>query len=238
MQIRYEHLNWGWKEHIPYLRKLASEPRVRRVCEIGGGANPSLSIDFVREHGLDYTVLDISQEELDKAPAQYNKVCADITSETLNLPGGYDLVFSKMLAEHVKDGRQFHRNIHRLLNPEGQAFHFFPTLSILPFVINRLLPERVTEPLLVSIQDRRERSGKHAKFPAYYDWCQGPINSQIRRYQSVGFDVEEFIGFFGHNYYKKIPLLHKMQDRFARTLIKHPIPWLTSHAYVVLHKRA
>src|ERR1700721_1406514 len=53
----------------------------------------------------------------------------------------YDLVFSKMLCEHLPDARTFHANCLRLLRPGARAVHFFPTLYTLPFVANRLIPE-------------------------------------------------------------------------------------------------
>lgn len=237
MKINYENSNEAWSNSFAYLESLIHNNRIRRVLEVGGGANPTFPLDFVVRHGLEYTVLDISADELAKAPQGYLKVQADITSPTLVLPGGYDLVFSKMLAEHVKCGETFHRNVHRLLVPGGMAFHFFPTLYAPPFVVNRLLPERLAEKVLHLFQSGRSKEGRHAKFPAYYSWCRGPMSSQIKRFESLGYRLEEYIGFFGHDgYYGKFPRIMKVHRFVSNWLVRHPVPWLTSFAYVTLRK--
>lgn len=235
MRVRFgAAMEEAWRGYKTYLEDLASRPGVKRVCEIGGGANPALPMGFVERHGLEYVILDISSEELAKAPDEYPKVQADIMAPDLNIVGGYDLVFSRMVAEHVRSGRDFHQNVLSLLSEGGIAFHFFPTLYTPLFVINRLLPEWLSEFVLLAGQPYRKREGRHAKFPAYYSWCRGPSSSQIRKFESLGFKVEEYIGFFGHEYYKKVKPLHKAHEWLASTLIKYPLPWLTSFAYVVM----
>jgi len=98
-----------------------------------------------------------------------------------------------------------------------------------------MFPERVADALLQLVAPRdKEQFGK---FPAYYHWCRGPIKRQIQRLESVGYEVVEYKGFFGHNYYERVPLFreaHKLKTHF---LLKHPIPWLTSYAIVVLKKK-
>jgi 2-polyprenyl-3-methyl-5-hydroxy-6-metoxy-1,4-benzoquinol methylase len=222
-----------------YVLGLACRPGVRRICEIGGGANPALPLEFLRQHGLDYTVLDISQEELNKAPEGYTKVQADIASRDFNLTGNYDLVFSKLLAEHVADGEQMHRNIWKILADDGYAFHHFPTLYTVPFLLNRLAPEQWSEQVLLHLAPNRARSSKWAKFPAYYSWCRGPMRRQVQRLESVGYRVEEYVGFFGHDYYaqsKKVRFLDAPQRHLTSFLLKHPVPLFTSYAYLLLQK--
>lgn len=172
---------------------------------------------------------------LSRPPQGYLKIQADIALPTLDLPGGYDLIFSKMLAEHVPSGETFHRNVRRLLASGGVAFHFFPTLYAPPFVVNRLLPERLAERFLHLLQSGREKEGKHAKFPAYYSWCRGPMPLQIKKFERLGYRVDEYIGFFGHEgYYMKLPVLAKVHRALSNWLVHHPAPWLTSFAYVTL----
>lgn len=237
MRIRFDATENIWEEYNTYLEELASQPGVKRICDIGGGANPALSMDFIERNRLEYVVLDISPEELAKAPNEYSKVQADITSPGLNIDGGYDLVFSKFVAEHVRSGRDFHNNVRGLLSEDGIAFHFFPTLYAPPFVINRLVPEWLSEFILLTIQPGRTKEGKHSKFPAYYSWCRGPVSNQIRKFESLGYRVEEYTGFFGHwFYYEKVKLLKKLHNWISSVLVKYPVPWLTSFAYVVMVK--
>src|SRR5579885_612945 len=229
----------AWRGVEGHLADLIRGRNYRRIIELGAGANPTFTLDFVSDHGLDYTLLDLSREELGKAPAGYATVCADICAENLEVAGGYDFAFSRMLAEHVPDGGRFHRNVYRLLRGGGAAFHFFfMTLFAPPFVANYLLPEWLAERLLNLLQPGRGKRGRFGKFPAQYSWCRGPLEGQIRKFESVGFVVEEYAGFFGHEpYYRKIPLLREFHRWLSLRLSRHPIPWLTSFAQVLLVKK-
>lgn len=196
-QIRYCLSDNVWEDVIPDILRLIETRGFVRVVELGAGANPMLPADFVASRGIVYTLLDISQAELDKAPAGYLKVCADICGGEPFSGGQYDFAFSRMLAEHVPDGARFHRNIRSLLREGGCALHLFPTLFALPFLTNALLPEALAEKLLHLLQPGRERSGVQGKFPARYSWCRGPMRSQIRRFERLGYEVEQYLGFYG-----------------------------------------
>ncbi len=238
MEIKYDHSEVAWSEFRIFLERLILQSKAKRICEVGGGANPVLGLDFILENDLQYTVIDISSEELDKAPSNYHKIQADMAAEDFSLSGEFDLIFSKMLAEHVKDGKAFHKNIRKLLAINGLALHFFPTLFALPFVANRLIPEIITTKLLRILQSGRSKSGRKGKFPAYYHWCRGPIQSQIKKFENLGYVVDKYIGFYGHGeYYRKVPFIKNMHDVLCKNLIKYPIPVLTSFAYVVLKNK-
>jgi uncharacterized UPF0146 family protein len=179
----------AWTRHEAFLKTLASRPNIRRVLEIRDGANPALPLNFIESYGLEYVVLDILAEELAKAPDGYAKVQADIMSPSLDIGGSYDLIFSKMVAEPVRSGRDFHSRVFDLLSEGGVAFHYFPTLYAPPFVVNRLLPERLSESILLLFQPTRTREGKSAKFRSYYSWCRGPSSRQIKKFQALGYEV-------------------------------------------------
>src|ERR1035437_487212 len=239
MIIRYGFFKNGWDGFYGVLEELILRLDAKRVLEVGGGGvHQSLSREFVELNRIQYTLLDISNEQLAKAPKQYLKVQADIGSRTLALAGEYDVVCSHMVAEHVKEGEMLHRNVYRLLAPGGIAFHFFPTLYAPPFVVNRMLPESLSARILSIVQSGRGSAGFYPKFPAFYNWCRGPTKSQINRLEHLGYQVEQYIGFFGHSYYEKIKLVNKLHCVLTRWLIRHPATWLTSHAYVVLSKPA
>jgi SAM-dependent methyltransferase len=227
----------AWASFEQRLRGVVADHGLKRILEVGGGANPMLPIEDVRAQGLEYTVLDISETELSKAPEGYRTVCADIAQAGLQIEGGYDFAFSRMLAEHVPSGEMLHRNIHALLRPGGYAMHFFPTLWAPPFLINRLLPERATDRLLAAINPRRDRY-RLAKFPAHYSWCRGPTPAQLQRFDRLGYDVVSYGGYFGHGrYYQHFPRIQKLHLRVAGYLARHPRSWATSFAVVVLRKR-
>jgi len=216
------------------LKELIASHDSRSICEVGGGANPSLPLDYIKSRGLRHCLLDISPRELAKAPEGYEKIVADISSDDAPPGGPFDLVISKMLAEHVQRPLQFHQNVRSLLRPGGIAFHFFPTLYAPPFVANLLLPERLSAAALNLFSPRDPV--QHAKFPAYYRWCRGPTAAQRRRFESLGYVVERYVGFFGHGYYNRIPLLRTLHEWATRYLLRHPVSWMTSFAYVVLRR--
>ncbi|MGO9607089.1 MAG: class I SAM-dependent methyltransferase [Candidatus Binataceae bacterium] len=235
--IRYEFFKDGWDNFYGTLEDLIHRLGAKKVLEIGGGGvHQSLTKEFVELNGIQYTLLDISTEQLARAPEQYMKVQADIGATDLNLSGDYDVVCSHMLAEHIKNGERLHRNVYRLLAPGGVAFHFFPTLYALPYLANRLLPRRLTAKVLSIVQSGREPESIYPMFPAFYSWCRGPTKAQINKLENVGYQVEQYIGFFGHEYYKKLKCVDRLHRALSRWLILHPTARLTSHAYLVLRK--
>jgi hypothetical protein len=234
MTISYHH--WyqfpGWKTED--VGAFITRHRLRRILEVGAGCNPSLSPEVIVREDLRYTILDSSAEELAKGPDGYEKWCADIGSPACEIRSGFELVFSRMVAEHVKNARQMHENIFAMLAPGGYALHYFPTLYAFPFVVNRFLSEGISGALLDRFAPRDRF--KHDKFKAYYRWCRGPTPASLARFEALGFTVVEYQGYFGHGYYEKLPLLRPLQRAKAAFLEKHPVPALTSYARVLLRK--
>ncbi|HSW12143.1 MAG TPA: methyltransferase domain-containing protein [Solimonas sp.] len=215
----------------PRLMDCLETLRPQTVCEIGGGARPSVGLDTVQRLGLRYVVLDISREQLDLAPAGYDKRVCDISARNPYLEPGYDFMFSRMLAEHVADGAQFHRNVFQLLRPGGVALHFMPSLYATPFLANRLLPQGLSTALWQAIRRRDS-----AKFPARYSWCCGPTDHMRARFEDLGYEILEYRGFYGHGYYRRLPPLHGLVQRIARLLLAHPQPLLASYVWLMLRK--
>jgi SAM-dependent methyltransferase len=203
------------------------------ICDIGAGANPTFPIEHALRNNVAVTLLDISSVELAKAPSGYRTIVADIADPTLDVSDRFDVVCSRMLAEHVRDARVFHTNVHRLLRPGGHAIHFFPTLWTLPFVVNRFVPESLASRLFRAARTGRD-PWREGKFPAYYRMCRGPTPRQLRGLTNLGFEVLDYYSFFGHAYYVRLPILQALQERWARALVRRPVPHLTSYAIVVL----
>ena len=222
------------KCYLPIIQLLARLPQVKSLCEIGGGANPLLEHDFILQNQLEYTILDISQEELDKAPDCYHKICADITSDDLHFTQQFDLVFSRMVAEHIKPAENFHKNVFQMLSEKGIAFHFFPTLYSLPFFVNKIIPDSLAQGLLDFFAPRDKF--QNAKFRAYYDWCFGPTKENIQRFNGVGYQILQYIGFFGHGYYEGYNPMDWMHRQKTSLLLQSPNPYLTSYVYLLLAK--
>jgi SAM-dependent methyltransferase len=207
-----------------------------KVCELGGGARPAIELPFLREHDLECLVVDLSEAELEKAPSGYATLVGDVSSAAFSTGSheGYDLVFSRVLAEHITDPRQFHANVHRLLRPGGTAMHFFPTLWWPPFVVNRMLPEALAERLLLRVEPWRVKSGPAGKFPAYYRWCRGPTERQVARFASVGFAVEHCVAYFGESTHAPGKALKRLNRAWMEFMVGHPSYLFTSYATYTL----
>ncbi len=226
----------AWARFDSRIQDLCIASPGQRILDIGGGANPVVPLEVVRQHLLDYTLLDISEEELAKAPADYHKACFDITGSEA-FTGGYDLAFSKMLAEHIKYAPQFHKNVLGFLRPGGVAIHFFPTLYAFPFIANHLIPENLAEKILVKLTPFRKRGGKFSKFPAYYQWTLGPTRKQIRRLEDAGFEIEQYEALYGHEgYYEKYPAIKAIHLAEAKLLARLKLSMFTSYSVVTLRK--
>lgn len=223
-----------WSEYSELVKGLVQQHGARKICDVGGGANPVLPAAYVQAHNLDCTILDVSMEELAKAPAGYQKLVQDIEAHDFALRDCFDFVVTKMLAEHIRHGQLFHQNLYALLEPGGIAVHYFPTLYALPFVANRLAPQWLSS-LLLEIFSPRERY-RQGKFPAYYSWCYGPTQPMLMMLHKVGFEILEYRGLIGHTYFDRVPVVRELHRAFSRFLVRHPTPYLTSFAQVILRK--
>jgi SAM-dependent methyltransferase len=232
----------GWQRAPAYLEPFIVADSLRAVADIGGGANPLLSQEFVQKHGLDYCVLDVSAAELAKAPPWCRTLEVDITAPDAEFDARtqglrFDLVFSNMLMEHLRDGRQAHRNIHRMLRPGGLSIHFFPVPNNLPLRVNKWAPERLSLALLRLAQPTRDLKGLHGKFPAYYDLCGNPGPRLTAVFKSLGYEVVEHTGYIGHDYYARLPVLRELEHLARRLLLWLQVP-MTSFVLIALRKRA
>lgn len=171
------------------VRQIAEEHGARSICDIGGGANPLLSLDDIERLGLRYLVVDASADQLAEAPTGYDTRTADVGSGAFELEGErFDLAVSQFVAEHVADPASFHADVRDALHPGGRAAHFLPTLPALPFVANRLLRGRESRRVLdILTPEVRAQDGLLGKFAPYYRWCEGPTRRQYQRFASAGF---------------------------------------------------
>jgi hypothetical protein len=204
---------------------------------VGSGANPTLSADLVSSLNIRYTANDVSTEELGKADGVYDRWVCDLSRDSIpeRMRGRFDLVFSRMVNEHISDGHAYHANIHALLKPNGLAAHCFSTLYALPFAANRILPDALGGLLWQVFAPRP--TYKTRKFRAYYDWSRGPSREALSRFEKLGYEVVEYRGYFGHSYYARVPLLHWLECLKTRILLAKPIPALCSYGMMIARKR-
>lgn len=225
-----------WHDTEGMLLRLIVEQGARVIGDIGGGKRPLVRPERVKELGIRYVVLDIDQTELDLADPRYEKVCVDMTGENVanRVPMKFDFMFSMYFLEHVKDPLTLHRNIYSMLAPGGRVLHFFPTLFALPFVVNKLTSEGLGDRLLNLVQPERKLGPGKARFPAYYRWCFGPSRSQVARFESLGYEVERYVGYCGHNYYARIPALAALESMLAHVSARMRLTWRSAFAEVQL----
>jgi len=133
----------GWDKFPAFIEDVIVRDSVKRVCEVGAGANPAIGCDTIRKHGLTFRAVDQVEGELLKsrtAETSVYDVCADAP-----VPGApYDLIFSRMTAEHFRNPERAYSNMFQALNPGGLTVHSFATLYALPFALNRVLPVRTS----------------------------------------------------------------------------------------------
>lgn len=228
----------GWDAYPDLIRETATTLRLRRLIEIGGGRDPLFGSDEVARLGLDYTVNDIAEGELDHLPAGYRKACFDVASLPQNLDrwsGQFDLAFSRMVFEHVSDGRRAWTNLSTMLAPGGVAVAYMPVLFSPPFVANRLIPDRLAATIVRALYPAR-RGEEDPVFPARYSWCMAISSAMTRRLRGVGFEDVHVLPFWHHDYYARVPLLREA-DRMAQKAFA-AMNWsaLASYAYIVARK--
>ena len=228
--------SWPFKNFRGTVTGLARHFALTSLCEVGGGRIPLLQQETVGELGADYAICDISQAELDRAPGWLSKVQCDIGASDLQglKRNQYDLMFSHMVMEHVRDVRQAYVNTFQLLREDGIVINFHPTLYALPFVVNRMAPEDLTRPLLQLLDKSRDDTGR-PKFPAYYSWCVSTARAE-RMIRAIGFREVFILPFWGHAYFDRVPLLRDLGRTMAAAAESRQIRSLSSYAYTIARK--
>ncbi len=227
----------GWNKFPALIEEFVQQHATQRVCEVGAGANPALTPEFIHEHGLLYRAVDENSSELGKS-GRMETSAFDICGEDRVLPGApYDLIVSRMTAEHFRDPLHAYSNMFRSLAPGGFCVHSFACLGSLPFLVNRVVPSWLSGTLLDLFAPRNRE--QHDKFKAYYRRCRGPVPSQITFFQSLGYEAVEYRGYFGHTYYlRRLSLLHWLHERKTLLLLKKKTARFTSYATVILQRPA
>jgi SAM-dependent methyltransferase len=237
MAVTFNELEWleGGARLRVFIEELIANHSSRRICEIGAGPKPTVTPEMVKKHGLHYAVVDESAREAGMANVAEHSVL-DICAKDARIPGErYDMVIAQAVAEHFKDSTNAYTNIFNALAPGGLCISTFSTLYSLPLLLNHLLPDCITDFLLYHFTPRsREHQGK---FKAYYSHCRGPVKSQFKFFEGIGYEVLDYRGYFGHDYYQwKLPFLHFLEKKKTQLLLKMPIAYLTSGATVILRR--
>ena len=221
-----------------FVRGLIGKHSVHSICDLGGGANPILSLEEIASMQVQYVLADVSATELQKAPAGYETRLVAAEGSSIDLgEEPFDLVMSRFVVEHIADPVSFHAAVRDALRPGGLAAHFFPTLPSPPFVLNRILGGRARRLVDLLQPDLRHEDGPLGKFQPHYRWCEGPTRRQYRRFAAVGFDVEQYIVLVGHAYHARFSALQHATDAVSRALVRLRQPAVATYAVLVLRRR-
>jgi SAM-dependent methyltransferase len=233
------HWHWCWENYKPTIIELSRARGLRRHLEIGAGRDPLFQPNEAAELGLNITLNDISAHELSLAPSGYGKIECDIASPQapdILGRGQYDLVYCRMVMEHVPDVAAMWRNVNEILAPGGVAFAFFPTLYAVPYVLNSLMPERLSRFLLETIFPERNADGGDPKFPAYYNHCFSSEDKMLPMLRQAGFSDPVILPFWGYAYFWKFPGIKQIEAAFNHIAAQRNWRAVSSFAYVIATK--
>ncbi len=230
--------DWAYTNYISVVSGLIEAGGFRSVMEVGGGRAPSLKQDMIERLDVRYTSNDISERELSLAPPWVSRACFDIQTDDdralVGHEGAYDLIFSRMVMEHVPSYRNAYRNISKLLSPTGVAIAFHPTLYAAPFVLNLMLPETLSRKVLQRIFPNRVDDGV-PKFPSYYSGC--VVSARLRKnIEGMGFRQVRQIPFYSHSYYRSFPGLRSTHQAVSKAIARLDITTLAAYAFTIVRK--
>ncbi|MBN9442756.1 methyltransferase domain-containing protein [Bosea sp. (in: a-proteobacteria)] len=233
------HSDWAWENYEATILALARHYGLRSVCEIGGGRDPLFTAAQAAQRGIDLIVNDIDAGELALTPSGLKTARFDIAGD-LSEPdvahGGYDMMVSRMVFEHIDGVAQAWRNVHALLAPGGVALAFFPTLWAPVFALNHLLPEKASRAIVHALFPSRRDGGGDPKFPALYDWCRGNSRQLAPMLKQAGFSEMHVQPFWGHGYFERLPGLREVDKAFNALAAKTRWHFVTTYAYVLVRK--
>lgn len=230
--------HWAWDNYENVVRGLVRLMHAHRLLEVGGGRDPLFQADEIRALGIEMTINDISQTELDVLPDTYHKACFDVAgdiSAVADLRGRFDLAFSRMVFEHVADGQRAWKNLYELLAPGGVALAFIPTLYSLPFVINWLIPDDVAHKIVKALYKNRTDE-EDPVFPARYSWTFASERKMKPMLNAIGYSEVEILPFYGHGYFEPFPIVRDIHDRFTAFARRHDWRMVASYAYIAARK--
>lgn len=230
---------WAWHHYRDTIISLSQEMGLTDHLEIGGGRVTLFTPGEAADFGFNITINDISAQELSMAPEEFDKALCDIGSDAASStlsPESYDLVYSKMVMEHVANVPQMWRNTYDALRPGGVAVAFYPTLFAPPFVVNHLIPEKLSGSILRRFFPDRGDTGDQPKFPALYSHCYGSMARMQPLLDTVPFQEVVLLPFYGYSYMQGIPGVRQGDELFTRSVKRRDARTFTSFAYLLARK--
>jgi SAM-dependent methyltransferase len=229
---------WAWNNYERVVRHLTGAFGAKKLIEIGGGRDPLFGREALAGMGVELTVNDISPIELAELPNGYRTACFDIANDLSNAEierSGYNLAFSRMVFEHVADGKQAWQNLYQILSPGGIGLAFVPTLYAFPFVVNWLLPDKFAE-RIVKMLYRNRTDEADPVFPARYSWTVASEKKLKPMLEEIGYRDVMVIPFYGHEYYRPLPIIRDIHAWFTRIARTRDWRFFASYAFIAARK--
>jgi hypothetical protein len=229
---------WAWNNYERVVRHLTSVLGAKKLIEIGGGRDPLFGREDLVGMDAELTVNDISPLELAELPKGYRTACFDIASDLDDAEierSGYDLAFSRMVFEHVADGKRAWTNLHQILSSGGVGLAFVPTLYAFPFVVNWLLPDQFAA-RIVKMLYRNRTDHEDPVFSARYSWTVASEKELKPMLQEIGFRDVMVIPFYGHEYYRPFPIIRDIHAWFTKLARARDWRFFASYAYIAARK--
>ena len=176
-----------------------------RVVDVGGGKNPYINPLTKSSLGLHVTGIDISQDELDRAPlgAYDATMCADIAKYRGN--GDADILICQAVLEHVRDVEGAFSAFESILKPGGLALIWVPSRHAAFARLNMLLPEKLKCKIMFYVFPQT----KHGQgFTTYYDRCTPRHFQQLA--SKYKFTVENRRLYYSNKYFYFFTPLHML----------------------------
>jgi SAM-dependent methyltransferase len=229
---------WAWVNYKRVVRDLTTHFAAHRLVEIGGGRDPLFDRNEIDALGAEMTVNDIAAGELAALPGGYHTACFDVAGDisgVAHLRNSFDFAFSRMVFEHVADGQRAWANLYELLAPGGVGLAYVPTLYALPFVLNRLLPDKLAASIVKLIFHHRTDK-EDPIFPGRYSWCFADPARLRPMLTAIGYRDVIVEPFYGHCYYRFFPVIRDLHMRFTDIARRGDWRTFASFAFIAARK--
>jgi len=179
-------------------------PDTNVVVDVGGGRTWHFGDAYRSNPNWKLIGVDIDPAELALNPMLDEAIATDIC-ETLGVPdGSADLVLCRAVVEHLHDTAAFLENVRAALRPGGRAIFVFANKWSPPMILNRIIPHKVAEKLLLALVPG---TAGYGGFKAHYDKC---THSQFRReLRRLNFEIEyDYSSYYSSSYFQFFLPLH------------------------------
>jgi len=184
--------SFGSESYVDELMKRINETLVSEkpstVLEVGGIDRPLLR----KGHGYRYDGLDI--EERESCYAIYDEFL--VQSIEAPVGGGYDMIVSITLLEHVPENSAAIKNIYDALKPGGITHHYIPAKGH-PYALALRLVGPVWQKRLIRLL--RSQTVNVTGYPTYFDHCS--VREMKTLFEENGFADIEIRAFYRANDY-------------------------------------